>query len=111
MKKTKTLDLNTFGGRLKWARESARLTQKQVCQEIGIAQPTLSELEGPTSKGSSKTVQFAKLYGVSAEWLANKEGAPNSEEGVELQKKLSRLPPDRLRLIEQLVDSYLADQG
>lgn len=56
------------------ARESAGLTQKQVCEALGMSQSTLSELEREAGK-SGRTVELARLYGVSAEWLATGEGS------------------------------------
>lgn len=66
-----------FGKRMHAARKATKpkeLTQAFVCEQLGISQGTLSELE-TKANGSSKTTEFAKLYGVNAHWLATGEGS------------------------------------
>lgn len=55
------------------ARTDAGLSQTAVCKALGISQSTLSDAERVAS-GSSLTVRFAQLYGVSAQWLADGVG-------------------------------------
>lgn len=65
-----------FGKRMLAARKAVKpkeLTQAFVCEKLVISQGTLSELE-TKANGSSKTTEFAKLYGVNAHWLATGEG-------------------------------------
>jgi transcriptional regulator with XRE-family HTH domain len=62
-----------FGLRMFQARERAGLTQMEVREQLGISQGTLSELEGRAAS-SGKTVEFAKLYGVDANWLSTGRG-------------------------------------
>jgi transcriptional regulator with XRE-family HTH domain len=64
----------TFGERLKESRQSSNLTQKQVSKKVGIAQSTLSQLEGGAFPASRYTPRLAHLFGVSARWLADGEG-------------------------------------
>lgn len=65
-----------FGKRMLEAREHAHLTQKEVQKLMGVSQSTLSGLEGPDAS-SSRTVEFARLYGCDPIWLATGEGQPN----------------------------------
>lgn len=65
-----------FGKRMLAARKAVKpkeLTQAYVCEQLGMRQSTLSELE-TNAHGSSKTTEFAKLYGVDPHWLATGEG-------------------------------------
>ncbi len=62
-----------FGKRLYDARAGAKLTQKTVSANVGIAQSTLTEAEW-SRDGSTYTAQLAALYGVRPEWLANGAG-------------------------------------
>lgn len=107
MKEDKKHDLNTFGGRMSWARVRAGYSQTAAAKKIGIQQPTLSELEGSESQGSSKVVGFAKLYGVSAEWLADGVGEPLTSSPAGVGRKFAMLPPDRQKLVENLIDEFL----
>ena len=62
-----------FGSRLVQARKSAKLTQEQLCAQIGIAQSTLSEAE-TIAIGSKHTPLLADALGVSPIWLATGQG-------------------------------------
>jgi transcriptional regulator with XRE-family HTH domain len=64
-----------FGQRMFDARTRAKKTQMEVCGKLKISQGTLSELEN-SANGSSRTVEFAQLYGCSARWLATGDGSP-----------------------------------
>lgn len=72
---TRHADQNSFGSRLKWARKNAKLTQKQVCDAVAIAQGTLSELENDLYESSTYTTELADLYKVNALWLATGKGS------------------------------------
>jgi transcriptional regulator with XRE-family HTH domain len=62
-----------FGSRLVQARKSAKLTQEQLCTQIGIAQSTLSEAE-TVAIGSKHTAVLADALNVSPLWLATGQG-------------------------------------
>lgn len=65
----KSKDRTEFGQRMFSARDGAGLTQDFVCEQLGVAQSTLSGLE-TTAAGSTRVVEFAVLYNVSPLWLA-----------------------------------------
>lgn len=48
------------------------MTQPQVAERLGMSQGTIAELE-KKGQGSSRTIEFAALYGVDAGWLATGE--------------------------------------
>lgn len=62
-----------YGERLKAARTYAELTQAELAERCGIAQPTISELEA-TDGGSAYTTRLARACGVSPDWLADEIG-------------------------------------
>lgn len=62
-----------YGERLKAARLYAELTQMELAERCGIAQPTISELEA-TDGGSAYTTRLARACGVSPDWLADEIG-------------------------------------
>lgn len=62
-----------YGERLKAARNHAGLTQTELAERCGIAQPTISELES-TDGGSAYTTRLARACGVSPDWLADEIG-------------------------------------
>lgn len=65
-----------FHERLKQAIEYSKMTQADIAEKVGIAQPTLSHLQNPEkkAKGSEHTVRLARILGVSPDWLADEEG-------------------------------------
>lgn len=63
-----------YGERLKAARNHAKLTQARLAELSEIAQPTISELETTGENGSIHTTRFARICGVSADWLAEEIG-------------------------------------
>lgn len=63
-----------FSERLKAARLHAQLTQAQLAEATGVAQPTISYLENSTATGSEFTARFARICGVSCDWLADEIG-------------------------------------
>lgn len=62
-----------YGTRLKAARKHADLTQKEASDRTGIPQSTISTAERQ-GHGSGDTPVYARVYGVSALWLATGEG-------------------------------------
>lgn len=70
---------STFGGRLKWARERARLTQEQLCLIVSMSQGAYSKLERGGS-GSEKTSSIAKAVNVDPFWLETGQGTPDPQE-------------------------------
>lgn len=64
------MTLDTYGQRLKSARQAAKLTQEQLALKAGLRQGTISELENDNYAGSSKTAELAEALGIDALWLA-----------------------------------------
>lgn len=60
--------------RIKKARKHAKLSQKQLATNIGITQPSLSELETGKSQSTSYIASIAKACGVDAFWLESGQG-------------------------------------
>lgn len=85
MGKRSQRDRSEFGQRMLEARNRAGLTQKAVQAALDVAQGTLSDLEG-AAKGSSKTAQFAALYGCDPIWLATGAGDPKWQEDAPTER-------------------------
>jgi len=68
-----------YGERLKSARVSAKLTQTELGDKVGVTQANISKLEIGQAEGSEYTVQFASVCGVSPEWLATGIGEMKKE--------------------------------
>jgi transcriptional regulator with XRE-family HTH domain len=71
----RTIDaMDTLGKRLKKAREYAKLTQAALAEKAGVAQSAVSRIEREEADTSGYVVLFAKICGVSPDWLALEDG-------------------------------------
>lgn len=77
-----------FGSRMHEARKAAQLTQQQAARAMELSQSTISELE-LKAEGSTLVVQFARLYGCSADWLATGDGSPHDYGGQAIAHPVS----------------------
>jgi transcriptional regulator with XRE-family HTH domain len=66
--------MESFADRVKGARKSAGLTQKQLAGISGLSQTTISDIERGRNETSADVVALARALGVLAEWLADGKG-------------------------------------
>ena len=92
--------------RLREARTAAGLSQGQVARKLDMHRPTVSEIEAGRRKVSIDELrQFADLYGVSTDWLA--DGSTREEDSdariVIAARELSKMSESDLdRLMKTL---------
>ena len=106
----------TLSGRLRLAREQAGLSQGQVARMLGLHRPSVSEIEAGRRKVSAdELVALARIYGVSAGWLAGEEDAADDEAAARVKlaaRGLASLKPEDLdKVIELLTTLRDADAG
>lgn len=80
--------------RIKQARKLAKLTQKDLADQIGITQPSLSELETGKSQSTSYIASIARACGVDPFWLetgSNKMTSDNLAHQVREDKAVYRI--------------------
>lgn len=75
-----TMELATFGDRLRDARREAKLTQQALSKRAGLSQSVISEIETGEYATSGQTAQLAAACGVRPLWLAEGRG-PRYPEG------------------------------
>lgn len=65
-----------YGERLKLARKHAKMTQEGLAEAAEVKQPSISYLENTSNgcTGSEFTARFARILGVSVDWLADEIG-------------------------------------
>lgn len=82
------LSMRTFGERLRWALENADppISIRELARRAGLQYQSVHYLLDPdrNAKASRYTHQFARILGVSPEWLATGKGRPH-------QKGMSRV--------------------
>jgi transcriptional regulator with XRE-family HTH domain len=92
--------------RVKSARLTAKLTQKQLSDMSGISQPAISMIESGEIRATGYAAILARCLGVTAEWLefgseTNNEITPQEKAMIELFRSL---PPDKeAAVIDQLL--------
>jgi transcriptional regulator with XRE-family HTH domain len=90
--------MDTFGERLRHARERRDLSQSELARAIGVKPPSISRMEGERRPTASKyVVALADALGVSAAWLADGVGEMEMEERSD-PTPLRQLFADRLKL-------------
>lgn len=63
-----------IGNKIKELREKKGLTQKELAEEIGVAQSTIAMIESGKNKGSIKTLaKIANYFNVSIDYLTTTE--------------------------------------
>lgn len=77
----------SIGDRVRRARKKAGLTQRQLGDEVGVKQATISGLEKGDSRSSAYLVQIARVCGVNADWLATGNG--------EMEGNVTQMKPRR----------------
>lgn len=98
-----------FGQRLFDERQKAGKSQEQLAKAAGIAQSTLTEAENK-GQGSAAVTKLARALGVDAHWLATGEGLRKpvaSPFTQELQERLSQLPAEEARRLENTIRGNL----
>jgi transcriptional regulator with XRE-family HTH domain len=105
-----------IAARLRAARQAAGLSQGQVARLLEIHRPTISEIEAGRRRVSAEELaDFAKIYGVSIEWLscADTEDVDPVEDRLKLAaRELAKLKPDDLnRLLDFIKTMRGGDAG
>lgn len=101
--------------RLKSARELAGLSQGQAAKILDMHRPTISEIEaGRRRVTAEELTTFARLYSVSAAWLAGEKpfSAPEADARLVLAaRELARLKPKDLDKIMTLLAALRESGG
>src|SRR5580765_4598636 len=95
--------------RLKTARKQAGLSQGQVARLLNLHRPSISEAEAGRRRVSAEELsELARIYGVSASWLAGEEGSGTTESEIRTElaaRELAKLSPEDLDRVLQLLST------
>ena len=73
---------SSLGGRIRAAREAARLSQQAIADHFGLSAQAVSQWEtGTTKPGADRIAALARLLHANLEWLINGQG-PQAPPGV-----------------------------
>jgi transcriptional regulator with XRE-family HTH domain len=102
-----------IGGRLRWAREQAGLSQGQVAQKLSVHRPTISQIEsGERNVRIEEMQQLAELYGVDENWLVKGDEALEGQRDPRIElaaRELSKLKREDLDSILRLIQVLRSD--
>ena len=98
-----SLNLDSVGKRVAYARKYRSLTQQELADRAGVAQSSLASLEAGRNKGSRSLVSLAKALDVPAEWL---DSGHNHEQTMDLLRSNLRSIPSAA---DQIVQRMLSD--
>jgi transcriptional regulator with XRE-family HTH domain len=98
--------------RLRMARDLAGLSQSQVAQMMGLQRPSVSEIEAGRRKVSAEELaRLAEIYDADIGWLTGVESSGDDARVELAARELSKLNPDDLdRLMELLKSLRLAEE-
>ncbi|NMW17248.1 MULTISPECIES: helix-turn-helix domain-containing protein [Bacillus] len=105
-----------FGQRLKALRLEKGMTQQQLADFLDIEKSNISRFEsGKQSPSNDNRVKMAKLFNVSVDYMLglsehkslDKEKSEKiSKDAAALMEKINKLPPEKRKLIENLIDNF-----
>ena len=102
-----------IGNRLRLAREQAGLSQGQVAKMVNLHRPSISEIEAGRRKVSAEELaEFARIYGVSMDWLAgvDEQVVDMNRDRLQLAaRKLANIRPEDLDKLIDLLSSLRED--
>ncbi|WP_367576079.1 helix-turn-helix domain-containing protein [Noviherbaspirillum album] len=108
----------SIGDRIKQVRLQRGMRQGELARRVGVSQATLSQLESNGSQSTKVVAKLAAVLGVSAYWLSEGRGDPQtgvsapaqqpvpvlpSPKVLRLAEKLARLPPEKLAALSVLL--------
>lgn len=106
---------DAVGGRLRWARELAGLSQGQVAKLFGLHRPTISQIEaGKRNVRPDEIARFAVLYDVREDWIVSGSISTHIIEDPRFKiaaRELSKLKAEDLDTILRLLTALKARGG
>jgi len=94
----------SLGERLRKARLTARLTQRQLAEKAGVTQQMVSRLETGKAHGTTDIVRLAIACEANPEWLATGEGdMVEASDSRALMEDIESLPDAGRAAIKQMI--------
>lgn len=92
---------------------------QNLCKENGVSIPKLEKMfkwgHGSiyrwetNSPSIDKLVKVADYFGVSIDYLLDRQTAPVSPESIELAEEIKKLPPDKRKIIDTVIEVSRAE--
>ncbi len=99
--------LRSMGERISLRRRQLRLTQEELADRMDVSPQMISYTEqGRKAIRPENLIKLCAALDVSADYVLT--GRADGAEAGRLAEKLSRLPSEELRLVEEIVDRCLA---
>jgi transcriptional regulator with XRE-family HTH domain len=99
----------SLGERLRKARLTAQLTQKQLAEKAGITQQMVSRLETGKAQGTTDIVSLAIACEANPEWLATGKGdMVEASDSRALMEDIESLPDDDRAAIKHMIKALMS---
>lgn len=101
-----------IGNKIKKLREERRLTQKELAEEMNLAQSTIAMIENDKKEGSTKTLKkLADFFNVTLDYLLSEDDEKDKINEYEEQNKLffskfGKLSPKDKNKIIKMIDMF-----
>jgi transcriptional regulator with XRE-family HTH domain len=112
MPKTRIIEADTIGGRLRAARESKKLTLEKIGEHLGVSAQAVSQWEyGETQPSLDKLCMLVQLLEVQLDVVVGMRGSRGAvaELTARLEQVLEVLPTARSAIIDLSTDRATAD--
>lgn len=86
----------SIGDRIKQVRLQRGMRQGELARKVGVSQATLSQLESNGSQSTKVIAKLAAVLGVSAYWLSEGRGDPQTGVSVPARQPAPILPPPKV---------------
>ncbi|EOG1666591.1 XRE family transcriptional regulator [Proteus mirabilis] len=96
--------MKTFSDRLNFAMRNAGLSQADLAQLVGVAQPTIWKLTTGKSQSSRKSMEIAEALGVDPVWLTTGNGEPFSKNETQKSSNMGNEIPVKTWSSDTLLD-------
>lgn len=103
------MNKNTFADRIKAAMKENNMTQAELAEAAGLAQPTIWRLVNGKAGGSTKLVAIAKALGVNINWLS--DGVGEMRPGSDLDQSNTPLTYSRVKPVNIYVGEEMTNES
>ena len=101
-----SVELNAIGNRISRRRKQLGLTQEQVAEKIDVSVQMVSNLErGNKAIKIENLLKISKILKISTDYILT--GNQTSKDCSEISKKIEKLSPNDLEMINLLIDFCL----
>ena len=102
----------TVGQRIAQKRKEQQLSQEALGEALGVSRQSIYKWERDQSLPEiDKLIAMSRLFGVTVGWLLGVEEEHHTEDASRTESSNGELTEEQLRMVQEIVDRYLAAQS